>query len=466
MCPEHCKNKSCDRESGKCMDGCENGYLGQHCYCIGHCKNGNCSQSDGRFCLNGCEDGYYNSSCSGVCPSNCYQNICDQNSSKCLLGCKDGFFSEYCSAQCNSVGNCVFDKCNWMNGSCDEGCKVGFYGTFCNETCSRLCKYNICEQTTGKCTFGCVDDLYDDDTCSCPRNCNCTVNGVCDTCKNEYLFVSRQCECSMTECIDGECRGCLSPQFYAYNGSCCQCSNRCKDKTCLTESECSNGCEEGFYGIDCSKSCYELDINCRSCDYESFSNSSMNCTRCRNSYFPNGSGTCVLCSEHCLNGTCDPTDGHCTHGCKDGFWGDNCKNPCHTRCQYCEISTGACLACENKNMYSYNCDQLCSTNCVDQECHAKTGHCVKPCINDHFGETCEQNCSDTCNMGEIGSKCDSKTGQCLFGCLDGFYGYSCEQNCNLLCMGNTCDRTTGYCTAGCSDGYTKENRTCIKGIKQ
>ncbi|XP_055642823.1 uncharacterized protein LOC129779401 [Toxorhynchites rutilus septentrionalis] len=97
-----------------------------------------------------------------------------------------------------------------------------------------------------------------------------------------------------------------------------------------------------------------------------------------------GRGSCVspnMCS--CEAGF---TGKHCIQRCRNGTWGENCKNRCY--CQnfsLCDSKTGHCR---------------CSDGWIGN-------HCESPCPAKHYGTLCKNRCD--CNT----TRCDHITGKCL-----------------------------------------------------
>ncbi|KAF4523531.1 hypothetical protein B566_EDAN013074, partial [Ephemera danica] len=75
----------------------------------GHCRNHEpCDHVTGR-CTNGCADGWLGPECS--------------------KGCTAGKYGINCSSQCSV--NCKNQKCNHVTGACTDGCADGWHGTNC-----------------------------------------------------------------------------------------------------------------------------------------------------------------------------------------------------------------------------------------------------------------------------------------------------------------------------------------------
>ncbi|XP_052778033.1 low-density lipoprotein receptor-related protein 1-like [Mya arenaria] len=137
-CSKDCLNRTCNISSGICKD-CSRTYLEG---CTLECGQG-CREKDGfpqcdrqtGKCLNGCVLNHYGNYCNVLC-RNCKRNssvvLCDSNG-VCLYGCENGFWDEKCNSKCSA--NCKSDayenRCNSSTGECLNGCTRGWSGLFC-----------------------------------------------------------------------------------------------------------------------------------------------------------------------------------------------------------------------------------------------------------------------------------------------------------------------------------------------
>ncbi|XP_046543566.1 multiple epidermal growth factor-like domains protein 10, partial [Haliotis rubra] len=152
----------CDKDTGKCLEGCVRGRHGDHCdqLCSQNCINTTCNQPNGG-CTLGCTDGYtgyfcnkttvstvngfpvcqwgrYGQNCDQLCSHLCRlhpgRNLppCDKDTGKCLEGCVRGRHGDHCDQLCSQ--NCINTTCNQPNGGCTLGCADGYTGYFCNKT--------------------------------------------------------------------------------------------------------------------------------------------------------------------------------------------------------------------------------------------------------------------------------------------------------------------------------------------
>ncbi|WAR20333.1 SREC-like protein [Mya arenaria] len=101
-CGEECQEKNgfsqCDRQSGKCLNGCNLYHYGH--YCNKTCKNckGNSSNSPcdiNGVCQFGCENDYWDKKCNSKCSANCkgydHGKRCNSSTGECLNGCTRGW---------------------------------------------------------------------------------------------------------------------------------------------------------------------------------------------------------------------------------------------------------------------------------------------------------------------------------------------------------------------------------------
>ena len=178
---------------------------------------------------------------------------------------------------------------------------------------------------------------------------------------------------------------------------------------------------------------------------------------------------------HGDNNPCDPTNGHCSQGCDDGYYGDKCDTPCTCDGLACE-RTGNCINCKHGNFANgRNCIH-CPVNCngTNNPCNSNNGYCLQGCDSSFYGNKCEYLCPyncetctsqyqcQTCKSGYYGMDCSSycssclnvqcnKDGTCQHGCTSGSYGLRCLKPCPFGCKDRDCNQDTGICTNGCTD---------------
>ncbi|WAQ93833.1 TENX-like protein [Mya arenaria] len=140
-CSKECLNGICDKSSGLCND-CTRTYL-ESCSqeCGVGCREINgfpqCDRQSGK-CLNGCKFYHYGFYCNNTC-KNCKRNSsnspCDING-VCRFGCENDYWDKKCNYKCSA--NCQGDEhgkgCNSSTGECINGCTRGWSGKFCGES--------------------------------------------------------------------------------------------------------------------------------------------------------------------------------------------------------------------------------------------------------------------------------------------------------------------------------------------
>ncbi|XP_063404505.1 neurogenic locus notch homolog protein 1-like [Mytilus trossulus] len=363
-CSEHCNDGYCNNTTGECSS-CKFGWFGNACEhrCINNCKR--CI--DNSTCLE-CIDGFYGRMCDHKCSNDC--QICSKDGKVCDSCKTNNDFGPQCACKVNqcfkyspmlrcleckqpgwyvSLGgccpcshNCVggFASCDNITGSCSDGCIDEYYGDTCSDKCSTHCleKPTKCNSLTGECANGCEQNWYSS-TCSyeCPL-----FYPYCELCSNTTDF-GMKC----VKCMDGY----YMPQKYSLtdnersylSGYCFPC-NHCLNKTC-----------DGYNGI-CTKGC-KLKGHYNSDD------------------FILGEKNCVLECISCWNQNCDFINGTCLDGCVHGLYGSHCDLTCSESCVYstCDQSSGDCLSC-NVGNYGPWCKSSCG-HCEKNGCDQYTGEC-------------------------------------------------------------------------------------------
>ena len=513
-CPLHCSidsilKRKCDRDSGKCVYGCEEFFTGELCdscilgkkgtNCTEKCsegcdlEQGNCDKETGECPV--CKEGKWGKECDQSCPENCAKCSKDGTCEECkedfylnpekkciacaenceggctIQGCtsckEDKFYGEWCDSpcperceksQCDRKGNCTCQE--FFEGEKCDHCEFGHTGYDCKDLCNEGCDINKekginCNQDgTCDCKIGFFDYKCDQ---KCNANCdlkdgNCDkVSGSCSKCKDGYY--GTQCEKQCTpNCIkcdinSGDCLQCQD-KFFIFEGLCEKCSNNCLDSTCnSTTGRCEKCSKNDQYGPFCNSTC---PLHC-----------AMNTTEDRKC--DRETGVCESCEPNFDGVKCDT--------CIDGKYGENCENPCPEHCagtKKCDITTGACESCEN-GYWSELCDLECDHHCdiAKFNCLKKDGQCTS-CQDGYYVkdrncsscfENCEYKCTETqcerCKVGWFGDKC---TIECNSQCKD----RECDQksgachDCNEGSYGETCDKDCNGCLGGCN----KKNGVC------
>ncbi|XP_078320063.1 uncharacterized protein LOC111119720 isoform X1 [Crassostrea virginica] len=430
-CSTLCKDTLCDHSSGVCVD-CILGHYGLNCtdQCSLGCQD-TCNKTSGH-CK--CKNGYYSANCSLQCSENCKNSYCLQESGICA-SCIQGKYGNFCKEDC--FGDCG-DSCAQDTGLCTS-CAEGKYDLYCNSSCPENCKSKICDRNTGKCSpcragfmgekclkmcpahcqeciqdgFKCTkcDDGWYGETCqkrcqeSCGGNKTCDIErGLCHVCSVGYFgeFCKQKCNenCdagNMCDKVSGYCHSCKPGK----RGSFCaeSCSQNCRNLSCFMNESCFNGCEDGWFGLECTAKC---SFAIPSCDICEVIDDKQVCHNCSDSWFLNDS-RCVKCPQNCSS--CISVS-KC-HECKQNlFYGETCNLPCNAACsnKTCDI-TGQCIGkCEDKK-YGPNCNQDCPVGC--RRCHNATW--CSSCENG-FQMKCES-CQDNSACSECGFCVNSDTNE-------------------------------------------------------
>ncbi|XP_067678494.1 uncharacterized protein [Haliotis asinina] len=512
-CSEHCMDKTCDIDSGECIDGCEQMWIGEKCdvkeIICENCYLHNCT--DDKTCLSGCKSTWYGPKCDQQC-TKCKKKNCT-SSGVCQAGCISGFYgntctdscSEFCDKKrCNQTGycnNCVSGRhgedctslcspncessCYRSSGKCTD-CSVGWYGRFCNKSCKNC--LNGCERK-GNCKDGCKQGWYGE---TCTKSCSSCFNGSCEQasghcergCKPGYHGAKCDQVCG-PHCRDSLCDQtsglCIHCEDTWYGTNCTkECSSNCSNSLCVMDStgspECTNGCVDGKKGSYCQKQCPD---HCYNCTDDS-------CIVCKEGF--HGDECRKTCPANCEHG-CQKDTGLCT-SCQVGFYGPQCILSCRYKCkasdsgdQFCNFSDGACLNGCSDTVYGSSCDLNCSNTCRDRTCKDKDGTCTNGCVDGWKGPKCKTACPSNCNSctkttcteckpswyGDrcrrecpncAEGNCKQQSGVCEAGCLPGFHGSKCDAKCPTDCkpregIGNYvyCDKKTGICLDGCTSGH-------------
>ncbi|WAQ98354.1 PTPRZ-like protein [Mya arenaria] len=254
-----------------------------------------------------CDDGQFGKGCSGIC-GHCLDGLpCNKRTGYCDQGCTPGWTAEpTCIQECDNgtygVG-CMRNCSNCFNGEpCEKSteCEDGTFGRECQEMCLNCFENDTCNKSTGKCPRGCQPGWQGytcDQECAdgsyglaCNQTCSKTCNGTCE----KKLGICPDCIPGVGgDFCDEECL----PGMYGARckHKCGACGNR---TTCHTASGicATDVCEPGYKITD---KCHEV---------------------CDNGHFGHN------CSHKCGNceGVCNKANGHCEHGCIDGFEGEAC----------------------------------------------------------------------------------------------------------------------------------------------
>ncbi|KAH3741127.1 hypothetical protein DPMN_047846 [Dreissena polymorpha] len=413
-CSEGCFNKTCDQSTAKCKHCCNKGYFGDHC-CLPGTFGWSCELKCPTNCFNCtsqikcvmCKDTFYGQTCLQQCPPNC--ETCT-GSNTCST-CKSGFGGGACQYSCPR--NCL--TCS-SSHQC-QNCKEGFYGTTCENDCPTNCKTCTSWNECVSCKTG-----FGGPFCNirCSNNCiNCSSADTCFTCSEGFSRPDLACTCAYNLCAGSSCNLCANNSYYSDGQTCCPCSGTCKQSLCSSATQCTSGCENGYFGIGCDLKCSDSDRFCGICNGSTYRN--FKCEQCIGGYYPYVDGICTLCSKSCFQDTCINSTGECGHGCKPGFWNSKCESKCTPKCSMCGQNDGICEACVSASLYGNECLLNYNDTCVNASCHMN-GTCKSGCIADFIGPFCETPCPSNCASKGVENRCSHQTGLCLFGCSAGFTG--------------------------------------------
>ena len=475
ICDKNCTK--CDKNNGTCYE-CISGYYPKNKKCIkcpdncdGECPEGKCDK---------CINGFYGDICDKKCSIYCSNNICDQEDGYC--DCIN-YFSDasYCT-------ECMYKYD--ISTNCSE-CIVNYDKTKnCNECINKYDKSSNCT----KCivnydeTTNCTDCIYNYNKSTDCKECKNKYNiqTQCRECIKNYEITSDCTKCKGNYDLIHNCEQCIN--HYNLTTSCTKCDNHytlqskcqiCEENyniysdctKCINEYDISTNCQKckiGFYGNNCTESCYEgCDISKENCAKEDGK-----CKDCKVLYYGE---KCEYKSEipHCLN--VNRTNGDCLECEKTFYLYNNTCQACSTNCNnsLCENITGKCVECASLDLYGDKCEKKCSQFCKnitkDKEdkaiCKRDNGFCEEGCIetgnftNDQCIECADyyyprdKGCTTQCSSHCQDEPCDKNNGHCNE-CDVSYWGEKCDEHCSLFCK-SACEKINGKCL-DCIDGYYKD----------
>ncbi|XP_046564999.1 platelet endothelial aggregation receptor 1-like [Haliotis rubra] len=240
-----------------------------------------------------------------VCEGGCDGGYCWLSSTSCVSGCVDSYYGldcKNCSERCKS--------CNRSTGMCND-CHDPYQGLNCEMSCE-----NCAGSCVSGCGGGCKPGFYGhwcDKVCSgnCRPGPNKTSDLECD--QNASINCIPECDNNTGDCIHGCNDG-------WYGGNCSsRCNRKCADMSCIVSGSCAAGCAPGYAGTDCS--CLE---KC----FENVCYGNETCAKgCIIGYY---AAFCNISCEVCLDGICNQTYGTCVRGCNiiDQGCTPNCTKDC------------------------------------------------------------------------------------------------------------------------------------------
>ncbi|CAI9740442.1 angiopoietin-1 receptor-like [Octopus vulgaris] len=256
----HCLNDTeCDKLTGKCPNGCVDGWTGEKCTkaCESYSYGPNCKFKCGRCfndqpchvhtgeCSGGCAPGRIGPKCDKDC-SKCRARKCDPKTGKCIYGCLPNWVGIYCDQRCvrgncemplckNSLNGCTSNRrisntsvnntskvswvtrsrlnicpIGWRGKNCKDPCTPGTFGDNCRQKCGHCKSMEKCNRVSGACITGCQAGW---------REYNCKI-------ECEDNFYGEDCKYLCGKCLnDVPCN--------RFNGTCERgCRPGYKDKTC------------------------------------------------------------------------------------------------------------------------------------------------------------------------------------------------------------------------------------------
>ncbi|XP_041374110.1 multiple epidermal growth factor-like domains protein 10 [Gigantopelta aegis] len=342
-CDESPDKSSCDKQTGKCVNGCTAGWVGKdclkacdpgsfgkHCTQFCHCRDEPCNHVTGN-CTAGCKPNWAEITCS-VCDSYHYGSLCDKS----------------CSMRhCNTSHD---NSCDKLTGKCDNRCTPGWMEEDCTKN-----KYN----RKGVTVYSSVAENQRNTGHLCGSINSTSTDVMWMTCDDtaRYITFYRDnnnkdtsmdfCEVQIFECVSN------------HYGPLCE--NSCSSKHCNVPcnkrtGQCDNGCTAGWIEPDCAKKCSQSTYGFRCAN---------NCNQ-----------------RNCLGtSSCDHVTGGCDQGCDRGYQGEDCTTKC------------------SKSTYGFRCENNCNQrNCFGtSSCDHVIGKCDQGCnsYRGYQGEDCTKSIAQT-----------------------------------------------------------------------
>ncbi|KAH3709478.1 hypothetical protein DPMN_068941 [Dreissena polymorpha] len=152
----------------------------------------------------------------------------------------------------------------------------------CEYSCPPNCQLCTSTRSCSQCTDGC--SMFD-------------ARGTCFSCKANYSNTNKRCECIIDLCASSPCKTCANTTFYPNGNACCPYSGNRKHALCTSETQCTHGCEDGYYGAGCEVECTSKDPICTACIGET--KMTVTCTQCKSGSYSGTNGMCSPCFTAC-----------------------------------------------------------------------------------------------------------------------------------------------------------------------
>lgn len=356
-----------------------------------------------------------------------------------------------CKGKCGCGGQCICPKCVSPDNCTDAECVNGVSGSqclftpkFCDPSATNgdLCRQNVCDRTTGRCTLvqkNCTALLPD--SCfsqTCDPKVGCTLTDSCPPIQNQPGTNTRSL-CFDRLCVGGRCtttpKNCTDSNACAVNScdatlGCISTPINCDDNNMCTTDTCDKvtGCK--YTRIDCPPKEFLNSTQFRNNLCLSFAcDPKVGCT-----------STPKTCNDNnvCTTDRCDPATGQCV----------NSPITCPAAPNACFVSQ--CDARAGCIIVPKNCDD--NNFCTIDTCNNVTGVCSNVPL------VCPQNTTNTCTQ----NVCDSAARKCVAKPTT-----ICNQPTNRCskssCVNNTCVASVFNCPPPdlCSTSLCDPNLGCI-----
>lgn len=223
-CYDQCPGQECDEVNDMCVECLDDTHCNDETFCNG-----------AETCVDGeCQPG--NDPCPG--------QDCDELNDKCVLCDNDGICET--DEDCTSCPN----DCIIPGGTC-KAC----FKHVCNGECHPIQEGPDCSDCAQSTCCGDGSCEGAEDINNCPVDCGCTEPIECDDAN----------ECTVDDCVGGECSNTLVANNTPCTGGIC-CGGTCTTAVCSSDNNCDDGesctIDACVYGDTCSASCTNTWPNC------------------------------------------------------------------------------------------------------------------------------------------------------------------------------------------------------------